>query len=500
MTPTNFAPPDSCLSVVMPCYNEQATVAMIIKRVLEQRCVAEIIVVDDGSTDDTRVVLAGIIDDRLRVIHQPFNMGKGPALQRGFLEASGDFVIVQDADLEYDPDDYASLLEPMFQHEADVVYGSRFLTSRPHRVLYFRHSLGNRLLTTLSNGFTNLNLTDMETCYKLFRREVITSLELQESRFGIEPELTAKIAQRGWRVWEVGISYSGRTYEEGKKIGFKDALRAAYCIVRYSAIGNRVARSEAARNRAKPMSQNELRTGLTHLAEADGYSEYLVEAMEPWIRGSVHEIGAGVGTIAAPLARRGIPLVASEPYEEQLETLARALAPFESAEVVHGDLEAVTSTHTADTVILSNVLEHLEDDLDALGRVRDSLHPGGRVIVLVPAHEWLYSRFDRLIGHFRRYRRSDLANRLAAAGFTVEHATYINAPGALLWWAWARVMRRGPTGAGPAKLFDMAVLPLVKACDRHLDLRFGQSLIVVGRANDSPSQPRSREPWPCSSP
>jgi glycosyltransferase involved in cell wall biosynthesis len=223
-----------CLSVVIPCYNEVSTVLDVLKEVLASPYTAEVVLVDDGSVDGTRDLLAGIEDSRVRVFLQPVNMGKGAALRRGFREATADYVIVQDADLEYDPTEFGAVLSPLLDGRADVVYGSRFLSGRPHRVLYFWHSVGNKLLTTLSNMFTNLNLTDMETCYKAFRREVIQSITLQEDRFGFEPEVTAKVAALGVRVYEVGISYSGRTYAEGKKIGWKDGVRAFYCIVKYS--------------------------------------------------------------------------------------------------------------------------------------------------------------------------------------------------------------------------------------------------------------------------
>ena len=227
--------PQGRLSVVMPCYNEVDTVAEMTARVLASPHTAELVIVDDGSTDGTREVLADIDDPRARVLLQPHNMGKGAALRRGFAVAASDFVVVQDADLEYSPDDWDLLLEPLLRGDADVVYGSRFVSSRPRRVLYFWHSVGNRLLTTLSNAFTDLNLTDMETCYKAFRREVIQSITIEEDRFGFEPEVTAKVAAGGWRVWEVGISYSGRTYDEGKKIGWRDGLAAVVCIVKYGA-------------------------------------------------------------------------------------------------------------------------------------------------------------------------------------------------------------------------------------------------------------------------
>lgn len=234
-----------CLSVVIPCYNEEKTVAEVVDRVLASPWVGEVIVIDDGSSDGSQLVLSTIDDLRVRVLLQDTNRGKGAALRRGFAEATCDYVIVQDADLEYDPDEFGLLLGPLLDDKADVVFGSRFLGGRPHRVLYFWHSLGNKSLTLLSNVFTDLNLTDMETCYKAFRRDVIQGITIEEDRFGFEPEITAKVARGGWRVYEVGISYSGRTYAEGKKIGWRDGVRAFYCIVRYSPIGERILRRTA---------------------------------------------------------------------------------------------------------------------------------------------------------------------------------------------------------------------------------------------------------------
>jgi len=233
------------LSVVVPVYNEAATIISLIDRV---RAVPlplrkEIILVDDGSTDGTRDVLQRLSGtDGLRVLFHDRNRGKGAALRTGFTVATGDVVVVQDADLEYDPAEFTKLLAPILDGRADVVFGSRFAGGECHRVLYFWHSLGNRFLTLLSNAFTNLNLTDMETCYKMFRREVIQSIHLQEERFGFEPEVTAKVAAGGWRVYEVGISYAGRTYEEGKKIGWRDGVRAIWCILRYRRRGKAVQR------------------------------------------------------------------------------------------------------------------------------------------------------------------------------------------------------------------------------------------------------------------
>jgi glycosyltransferase involved in cell wall biosynthesis len=232
--------PRPCLSVVVPCFNEVGTVETVVRAVLASPWTAEVLAVDDGSTDGTRDVLARLSDPRVRVLLQPENRGKGAALRLGFAEAGADYVLVQDADLEYDPREYGALVQPLEAGLADVVFGSRFISSAPHRVLYYWHSVGNRLLTTLSNMVTNLNLTDMETCYKVFRREVIQSLHLEEDRFGFEPEVTAKVARAGWRIYELGIGYNGRTYAEGKKIGWRDGVRAVWCIAKYSGPGERV--------------------------------------------------------------------------------------------------------------------------------------------------------------------------------------------------------------------------------------------------------------------
>jgi glycosyltransferase involved in cell wall biosynthesis len=224
------------LSVVMPVYNENATLEKVVERVLSVGLDIELLCVDDGSGDGSREILAGLAArfSQMRVFLQPKNMGKGAALRRGIQEATGDYVVIQDADLEYDPNDYPRLLGPLETGQADVVYGSRFLGSGPHRVLYFWHSVGNSLLTLLSNMLTNLNMTDMETCYKVFRREIIQSIPIEENRFGFEPEVTVKIAKRDLRVYEVGISYWGRTYAEGKKIGWKDGFRALWCLLKYA--------------------------------------------------------------------------------------------------------------------------------------------------------------------------------------------------------------------------------------------------------------------------
>jgi glycosyltransferase involved in cell wall biosynthesis len=224
------------LSIVIPCYNEVSTIREIVAAVraapVEHK---EIIIVDDHSTDGTRDILRGEIESLVdKIVYHEVNQGKGAALRSGFAVATGDVVVVQDADLEYDPNEYPQLMEPIIRNKADVVYGSRFMGGQPHRVVYFWHMLGNKFLTLASNMFTNLNLTDMETCYKMFRREVIQKITIEENRFGFEPEITAKVARLGVRIYEVGISYYGRTYAEGKKIGWRDGFRALFAIIKYN--------------------------------------------------------------------------------------------------------------------------------------------------------------------------------------------------------------------------------------------------------------------------
>jgi 2-polyprenyl-3-methyl-5-hydroxy-6-metoxy-1,4-benzoquinol methylase len=465
-----------CLSVVMPCFNEDQTLKIAVERVLESPFTRELIIVDDGSTDESLAIARSVSDSRVRVLSQGVNLGKGAAVRRGFAQATSEFVIVQDADLEYDPAEYGVLLVPLRDGRADVVYGSRFHAGRPHRVLYYWHAVGNRALTTLSNMFTNLNLTDMESCYKVFRREVLETLDLREDGFGIEAELTAKIARGGWSVYEIGISYGGRTYAEGKKIGWKDGVWAACCLARYSRVGDRL----LARVERSPASvadaDSELEEVLESLRGADNYADWIVSLLDPYLGERVLEVGAGHGTITDRIAP-GRTVVATDLSERVVALLSERFAFDDNVTVA---IEADGGGF--DSVVAVNVLEHIEGDVAALREWSTRLAPGGCVLLFVPAFDSLYSKFDADIGHHRRYRKSQLAAVVGAAGLEVERLHYVNSLGALGWWLLVKQLRQTPATAGPVvAAFDKAIIPTLRRREARRLPRFGQSLFCVAR-------------------
>ena len=456
------------LSVVIPVHNERPTIAECLRRVQAVDLDKEILVVDDGSTDGTREYLASLPPrPDLRILHQPENRGKGAAVRRGFAEATGDVVVIQDADLEYDPEDYHKLLEPIREGRADVVYGSRFL-GWPRRVLRFRHQVANRFLTLLSNLVTDLNLTDMETCYKMMTREVAKTLRLRSDRFGIEPEITAKIARLGYRVYEVPVSYHGRDYWEGKKIGWRDGVAAVGTILRYAFVDD---------------EENE-RAGyriLLRMQKVSRYNRWMWQQLEPYVGRRVLEVGSGVGNMTRFLISRD-RVVATDLDAKYLQILHHLFDEYPQVTIGPFDLNGGPppgGAQSFDTVLCLNVLEHIEDDLRALRAMHDVLDPGGRLVLLVPALARLYGSLDRALDHFRRYERADLLDKLAAAGFTIEASRFFNLIGVIGWYVNSRILRRTTFPPVQLALYDRLV-PLFRL-ESRLHLPFGMSLIVVAQ-------------------
>jgi glycosyltransferase involved in cell wall biosynthesis len=470
------------LSVVVPVYNERLTLPEILERIQAVAMLKEIVIVDDCSTDGTRDYLhrleaelaearqLGTADEKntIRVFYQEPNQGKGAALRRGFAEATGDIVLVQDADLEYDPRDYPKLLAPILDGRADVVYGSRF-TGTPRRVLFFWHHLANKVLTLVSNMVTNLNLTDMETGYKVFRADIVKSIPIRSNRFGVEPEITAKLAKVRARIYEVPISYAGRAYWEGKKIRWTDGVVALWTILRYAFVDDQ--------DNADPGYQTLLR-----LSRAERYNQWMFQQLSPWLGQRVLEIGSGIGSFTRYLLGRDL-ILATDLNPRYLRILANTFERHTRVEVAPLDLTdfdpAPIAARGVDTILCLNVLEHVEDDQTALRRLYAALVPGGRLLLLVPAHQRLFGAIDRAIDHHRRYDRAGLVGRLQEAGFHVEHTGFFNRVGVLGWWLNSVVLRRTRVPGLQLHLQNLLV-PLLRA-EAALPLPFGLSLIAIAR-------------------
>lgn len=458
----------------MPVYNERRTLNDILTRILGVSLPGEItgleiIAVDDGSTDGSREILykRALLDPRIKVVLHQKNSGKGAAIRSAIREATGDIGIIQDADLEYDPGEYGKLLRPILEKGADVVYGSRFAASEYRRVMYFWHSVGNRFLTLCSNMLTDLNLTDMETCYKAFRMGVLKSLPIRSNGFGIEPEVTAKLAKRKVKIFEVPVSYAGRTYEEGKKIVIWDGFVALWTMLKYKVCDDLY----------------EERYGeaiLRNLELATRFTQWLMRRLDPYLQGTILEVGAGIGNNVRALLHKD-HVVATEPDPEYVKLLENMFQGRSVVEVRQWDVTQAPDPKwpVVDAILCSNVLEHIEEDRLALKHMRMLLNPGGRVVLVVPSGKWLYGSLDRVLGHVRRYDANGLKARLEEAGLEVEAIFSMNKIGVFGWFVNGRIFHRKILGKYQLKLFN-ALVPVFKITD-HLLPWTGLSLVIVGR-------------------
>ncbi|PWU06103.1 MAG: glycosyl transferase [Terriglobia bacterium] len=464
------------LSILMPVYNERTVVERSISQVLTaplpENLERELIIIDDCSHDGTFPILERLAAafPQIRLYRHGHNQGKGAAIRTAIQKAAGDFALIQDADLEYDPAEYPRLLRPLLDGHADAVFGSRYMAGEQMRALLFWHSMINKGLTLISNMFCNLNLTDMETGYKVFRTDLLKSIPIRSDRFGFEPEIVMKSAKRKLRIYEVPISYHGRTYEEGKKIGWKDGLKALGVVLKYWLIDDLY---------AAPYG----RGVLNNLTGTPQYLSWLSRTLRPHLGDTVLEVGAGIGNIAGRLMGKRLAYVAAEKDPLYLHALRNRFLRTPNVTVQHIDPENPEDLagleQCFDTVLCLNVLEYLEDPVRVLEALGATLRPGGVVVVLVPQGPRLYGTLDRSLGHKRRYRAAQASELLEGCGFAVEKIYNFNKAGTPPWWAYSKVVETRKIGKLVLKIFDKTVWIW-----RHLD-RFmpwnGLSLIVVAR-------------------
>jgi len=477
-------PQSFSLTIIVPVYNERFLVRASISRLAELTIPGihsiEIIAVDDGSADGTTEILEELdrAHERLRLIRHENNRGKGAALRTGIAAATGELIVINDADLEYDPRDLASLVRPFFEDGADVVYGSRFSLRERRRVIYFRHALGNKLITFLSNLATDLNLTDVETCYKMFRSGLLKSIPIRSNDFRFEVEITAKIAKRHFWVFEVPISYLGRSYQEGKKIGWKDGFRAVSSILKFWKFDDIYQTDQYGSHI------------LLSLEKAHRFNGWMSSAIDQWVGMDVLEIGAGLGNITSQLIPRDRYLASdiNPHYLQYLENYARGKPYLDTAIVDLEDPETFEDLEGSfDTVICLNVLEHVEDSIGSLRNLYKALQAQGRLVLYVPQDQRLFSSLDEALEHHRRYDRKTLEAHLLEAGFSIEHIGDFNRAGRPGWWLNGRVLRRKHLSRFQLKVFD-TMTPILSRIDRFLPWR-GLGLIAVATKNEGNSSP-----------
>jgi glycosyltransferase involved in cell wall biosynthesis len=465
------------LSVIMPVYNERYLVAESIRRVLAVQSPLisrlDLIVVDDGSTDGTREILRALAaehPDRITYIEHARNGGKGAAIVTGLAHAQGTATVIQDADLEYDPQDFARLMVPFVRWGADAVYGSRFLPAEYRRVLYYRHAVGNRVLTHLSNFLTDLDLTDMETCYKAIRTRLFQSIPIRSRDFRFEPEITFKLAKRRARIFEVPISYAGRTYEEGKKIGFRDGLRALGTMLHWWLIDD-IYKADDYGSKI-----------LVNVAGVPNFNRWMADTVRPFVGARILEVGAGIGNVTQALLPRDRYTVSdvNPSYLDYLRNFAEGKPYMDVRQVDLGradDFAPLTGQY--DTVVCLNVLEHMPDEAAALANVCSALQPGGVAIILVPQNPEIYGSLDNVLGHQRRYTRQTLRNAIEKQGLQLDRLVDFNRVTVPFWWLNGRVLNRRHFSKVQLKLVNMFTW-LFRRVDPILPWR-GASLIAVAR-------------------
>ena len=469
------------LSVLMPVYNERFLIATSIQRVLafKHPLVAkiELIVVNDTSTDGTGEILRGIAaaHPHIRLIEHEKNQGKGAAIRTAIHAATGELSVIQDADLEYYPEDWAVMLRPFFESNADAVYGSRLLSSDYRRVLYFWHSAGNWLLTLFSNMMTDLNLTDMETCYKMVRTELLKSIPIRSNDFRLEPELTAKLAKRGAVMYEAPIRYAGRTYQEGKKIGVADGMAAIAAIIRWKLIDDIYHDDEYG---------SAILTSLNHVRK---FSSWMARCISPGVGRRVLEIGAGIGNLTRHLMPRDAYMATdiNRHYLAYLRNVSLGKPYMQVRELNLADGAGFKQLESSfDTVICLNVLEHIAGDLEGLQNMYCALEPGGKAIVLVPQGKHLYCSLDRVLGHVKRYSRQELIELMQQAGFVNIQVRDFNKFGVPGWILNGRLLKRDYFSRVQLKLYNM-LTPVMALCDAALPW-IGLSLIATGEKPPRP--------------
>ncbi len=442
------------LSILIPVYNERVVVerslAQVLAAPLPENMERELVIVDDCSTDGTWAILQRLAanEPAIRLFRHEVNQGKGAAVRTAIQHATGDFALVQDADLEYDPSEYPHLLRPMLDGRADAVFGSRYLAGEQRRVLLFWHSMINKLLTLASNMFSNLNLTDMETCYKVFRTDLLKSVPIRSNRFGFEPEIVMKCAKRKFRVYEVPISYHGRTFEEGKKIGWKDGLKAMAVILYFWAVDDLY---------TEPYG----RGLLNNLTGTPQYLNWLAKLLRKHVGDSILEIGAGIGHLSARLMGRRLRYVATERDPLYLHALSNRFLRTPNVEVRRLDpaepADYSEMQGAFDTALSVNVLEYLDDPASTLRSLYGVLQPGGTLLALVPQGRWLFGSVDRTLGHQRRFSRRELRELLENAGFKVEKFYQLNRAGVPAWALYGRLLHRKKINKVTLKIFDKTV-------------------------------------------